>query len=63
MINDDRLFYAFCACFTLMFLLFMHVAQQKRINELQVQIDELRIVVDHKVLPAMILDKTVFGVR
>lgn len=61
--KDDRLFYAFCGCFALMFLLMMHVAQQKRINELQVEIDELRIIVDQKFLPALILDKEIFSIR
>lgn len=61
--KDDRLFFAFCASFALMILLSLHIVQQKRINELQTQIDELRIVVDHKILPAMILDKEVFQIR
>ena len=37
--------------------------QHRQIKSLQTQIDELRIVVDQKFLPAMMLDKTVFGVR
>ena len=37
--------------------------QHRRIKNLQTQIDELRIIVDQKFLPAMMLDKTVFGVR
>jgi hypothetical protein len=37
--------------------------QSRRIKNLQTQIDELRIIVDQKFLPAMMLDKTVFGVR
>jgi hypothetical protein len=40
--------------------LFLGVAvselQSRRINNLQTQIDELRIIVDQKFLPAMILD-------
>ena len=63
MIKNDTIFYMFCACFALTFLLIMHVAQQKRINELQIQIDELKIVADQRFLPAMIFDKTDFYVR
>jgi len=63
MIKDNGIFYMFCACFALLFLLIMHVAQQKRINELQIQLDELKIVADQKFLPAMIFDKTDFYVR
>lgn len=63
MMKDNIILYMFVGCFALLFLLVMHAAQQKRINELQVQIDELRIIVDQRVLPALILDKTVFGVR
>ena len=61
--KDNTFLFMFVGCWALMFLLVMHVVQQRRINELQIQIDELKIVVDHKVLPAMILDKTEFGVR
>lgn len=45
----------FTLIFTLMF--FLDVSQVKRNRELQTQIDELRIVVDQKFLPAMILDQ------
>ena len=55
--KDNTILYMFVGCFALLFLLVMHAVQQKRINELQVQIDELRIIVDHRVLPALILDK------
>jgi hypothetical protein len=37
--------------------------QHRQIKSLQTQIDELRIVVDQKFLPAVMLDKTIFGVR
>ena len=63
MIKDNALFYMFVACFAFLFLVVMHAVQQKRINELQIQIDELKIVTDQKFLPAMILDNTVFGIR
>lgn len=45
----------FTLIFTLMF--FLDVSQVKINRELQTQIDELRIVVDQKFLPAMILDQ------
>lgn len=45
----------FTLIFTLIF--FLDVAQVKRNRELQTQIDELKIVVDQKFLPAMILDQ------
>ena len=61
--NDDRIFYLFCACFALMIMSVMHVVQQKRINELQTQIDELKIIIDQKFLPALILDKQAFMLR
>ena len=56
--NDDRIFYLFCACFALMIMSILHVTQQKRINALQVQLDELKIVTDQKFLPAIIVDET-----
>tara|TARA_R110000868_G_scaffold163409_2_gene395610 strand:- start:196 stop:393 length:198 start_codon:yes stop_codon:yes gene_type:complete len=37
--------------------------QQKLIDELDIKISELQIVVDQRVLPAMILDKASIGVR
>lgn len=37
--------------------------QSRRINNLQTQIDELRIIVNQKTIPALMLDKAVFGVR
>ena len=62
--NEDNLvFVVFCGCFALLFIIAMHFSQQTRLVELQTQIDELRIVVDHKTLPAMILDRDVFQIR
>ena len=37
--------------------------QHRRIKDLQTQVDELRIIVNQKTLPALILDKAVFNVR
>ena len=50
--------------FALIVMLFFIQAQQIAKNrELQTQIDELKIVVDQKFLPAMIFDKSDFNVR
>ncbi len=54
--KDNTILYMFTGCFALLFLLVMHAVQQKRINELQVQVDELRIIVNQRVLPSLILD-------
>ena len=61
--NDDRIFYLFCACFALMIMSILHVTQQKRINALQVQMDELKILTDQTFLPAIIFDETNFNGR
>jgi hypothetical protein len=37
--------------------------QHRRIKSLQTQVDELRIIVNERFLPALILDKTAFNVR
>jgi hypothetical protein len=37
--------------------------QHRRIKNLQTQVDELRIIVNQKTLPALMLDKAVFNVR
>jgi hypothetical protein len=37
--------------------------QHRRIKDLQTQVDELKIIVNQKTLPALILDKAVFNVR
>jgi hypothetical protein len=37
--------------------------QHRRIKDLQTQVDELRIIVNQKTLPALMLDKTAFNVR
>jgi hypothetical protein len=37
--------------------------QHRRIKALQTQVDELRIIVNQKFLPAMILDKENLGIR
>ena len=37
--------------------------QHRRIKGLQTQVDELRIIVNERFLPAMMLDKAVFNVR
>lgn len=61
--NDDRIFYLFCACFALMIMSVMHVVQQKKINDIQLQVDELKIIVDQKFLPSLILDTKNLMVR
>lgn len=61
--DNDLIFVVFCGCFALLFIIAMHFAQQKKLVELQTQIDELKIIVDQKTLPALMLDKTVFGIR
>lgn len=38
-------------------LIVLFVFQAKQVKDLQAQIDELRIIVDQKFLPAMILDE------
>lgn len=55
--KGDNIIYIFVGCFALLFLLVMHLVQQKKLVELQAQIDELRIITNQRVLPAMILDK------
>jgi deoxyadenosine/deoxycytidine kinase len=47
----------FVGCFAVLFFLVMHLHQQKKLVELQTQIDELRIIVDQKFLTSMIFDK------
>jgi len=37
--------------------------QHRRIKDLQTQVDELRIIVNQRTLPALMLDKTAFNVR
>ena len=37
--------------------------QHRRIKDLQTQVDELRIIVNQRTLPALMLDKTAFSVR
>jgi hypothetical protein len=37
--------------------------QHRRIKDLQTQVDELRIIVNQKTLPALMLDKAVFNIR
>lgn len=50
--------------FALIVMLFIIQAQQSAVNKkLQTQIDELRIIVNQKFLPAMIFDKNDFSVR
>lgn len=44
-----------------LFILTMHLFS--KVKNLQTQIDELKIVVDQKFLPAMIFDRTDFEVR
>jgi hypothetical protein len=61
--KDDRLFYMFVSCMAWMVLFLLHIAQQKQINNLQTQIDELTIIVNERFLPALMLDKEVFHVR
>jgi hypothetical protein len=61
--DDNLIFVVFCGCFALLFICAMHFAQQQRLVQLQIQIDELKIVVDQKFLPAMILDKETLMVR
>ena len=49
--------------FVLCMLVVVFTIQAREIRNLQTQIDELRIVVDQKFLPAMILDREDFTVR
>jgi hypothetical protein len=37
--------------------------QHRRIKDLQTQVDELKIIVNQRTLPALMLDKTAFSVR
>ncbi len=37
--------------------------QHRRIKSLQTQVDELRIIVNQKTLPALMLDKAIFNIR
>ena len=55
--DDNAIFLMFVGCFAVLFFLVMHFHQQKKLVELQTQIDELRIIVDQKFLPSMIFDK------
>lgn len=55
--DENLIFVVFCGCFALLFIFAMHFSQQRRLVELQTQIDELRIIVDQRFLPAMILDR------
>ena len=47
----------FCIAIGLVFQTFVSEIQSRRIKNLQVQIDELRIIVNQRFLPAMIFDK------
>ena len=49
--------------FVLCMLVVIFTIQAREIRNLQIQIDELKIVVDQKFLPAMILDRKDFNVR
>lgn len=61
--KGDNIIYIFVGCFALLFLLMMHLVQQKKLVELQTQIDELKIITNQRVLPAMILDRESLNVR
>jgi hypothetical protein len=62
--RDDNLIFAmFVGCFAVLFLLVMHLHQQKLLVDLQTQILELKIIIDQKFLPALILDRSEFNVR
>jgi hypothetical protein len=50
---DLDIMYAFVLCM----LVVVFVLQSREIKTLQTQIDELRIIVDQKYLPALIFDK------
>lgn len=61
--ENNLIFVVFCGCFALLFIFAMHFSQQRKLVELQAQIDELRIIVDQKFLPALILDRENLMVR
>ncbi len=44
-------------------LIVLFTLQAREIKNLQTQVDELRIIVDQRYLPALIFDKTEFEVR
>lgn len=56
---DLDIMYAFVLCM----LVIIFTLQAREIKNLQTQISELKIVVDQKFLPAMILDREDFTVR
>ena len=56
---DLDIMYAFVLCI----LVVVFTLQSRDIKNLQTQIDELKIIVDQKFLPAMILDRENFTVR
>lgn len=53
----------FIAATAIAILLILTMHLFVKIRTLQTQIDELKIVVDQRVLPAMMLDNTVFSIR
>lgn len=57
MSKDNTILLMFFACYITLFLVIMHAVQQKKINELQVEIDELRLVLNERFISSMILDK------
>jgi len=61
--DDNVIFVMFVGCFAALIMLVLHFNQQNKLVELQTQIDELRIIVNERFLPAMIFDKNEFGVR
>lgn len=56
---DLDIMYAFVLCL----LIIVFTMQAKEIKDLQTEVNELRIIVDQKFLPAMILDKENLTVR
>jgi hypothetical protein len=61
--DDNVIFVMFVGCFAALIMLVLHFNQQNKLVELQTQIDELKIIVDQKFLPALMLDKEVFHIR
>lgn len=56
---DLDIIYAFVLCMLIVIFTF----QSSEIKKLQTQVDELKIIVDQRFLPAMILDREDFTVR
>jgi hypothetical protein len=56
---DLDIMFAFILCM----LIVLFTIQAAELKSLQTQVDELRIIVNQKTMPALMLDKNVFGIR